>query len=160
MWDFGVLTACYLYNRNPTKILHGKSPLKVLFKRSPEYSKLRVFSCKCFPCLCPNRANKLDVKSLLCIFVGYSVQQDAYLYLGPGSCRIFPSRDVTFDEEHFSLNSIFSEGSVYNWNFQLGQKFLGIGLYHKLLEPDHMPNETDRVNMQLPPVASEKSSPD
>lgn len=31
MWDFGVLTSCYLYNQNPTRILQGKSPLEALF---------------------------------------------------------------------------------------------------------------------------------
>lgn len=32
MWDFGVLMACYLYNRNLMPILQGLSPLEVLFQ--------------------------------------------------------------------------------------------------------------------------------
>lgn len=111
MWDFGVLTASYLYNRNPTPLLQGRSPLEVMFNRTLEYTKLRVFDCKCFPCLCPYRANKLDVKLLQCIFVGYSIQHDAYLCLDPATRRIFTSRDVVFDEQDFSLNASLYEGT-------------------------------------------------
>lgn len=162
MWDFGILTACYLYNRNPTRILHGKSPLEALFQRSPEYSKLRVFGCKCFPCLCPYRTNKLDVKSSPCIFVGYSVDQDAYLCLEPSNHRIFASRDVTFAEEDFSLNSSFSKGSAYKQKLQSGQittKDFRLAS-SKVIELQDSINESDTVNIDLPPVASEILVPD
>lgn len=85
MWDFRVLVACYLYNRNPTPILQGRSPLEVLFRRTLEYMKLRVFGCKCFLCLFPYQANKLDVMSVPCVFIGYSIQQDSYLCLDSGN---------------------------------------------------------------------------
>lgn len=29
-WDFGVMTACFLYNRNPSSILDDISPLEAL----------------------------------------------------------------------------------------------------------------------------------
>lgn len=53
MWDFGVLTTCYLYNRNPTPILQGRSSLEVLFQehlntQSSSCSATSVF-CDCIP---------------------------------------------------------------------------------------------------------------
>lgn len=57
MWDFRVLTTCYLYNSNLTPILQGRSLLEVLFGKSPEYAKLRVYQC--YPCMRPYRSNKL-----------------------------------------------------------------------------------------------------
>lgn len=41
--DFGVVPTSYLYNRNPTPLLNGKSPLEALLGRSPEYGRFRVF---------------------------------------------------------------------------------------------------------------------
>lgn len=48
MWDFIVLTTCYL-----TPILQGSFPPEPLFSRTSEYNKLRDFGCKCYPCLRP-----------------------------------------------------------------------------------------------------------
>lgn len=106
------MTASYLYNWNPSPLLQDKSSLEALFLRTPEYSKLRVFGCRCYPCLRPYRKNKLEVKSRPCIFVGYASQQDGYLCLEPTSRRIFSSRDVTFDENDFSLSSLFFREAI------------------------------------------------
>lgn len=103
-WDFGVLTASYLYNRNSTPILNNKSPMEVLFKKLPEYKQFKFFGCVCYPCLRPYRNNKLNSKSVRCIFVGYSMSQNSYLCLEPESRRIYASRDVIFNEKDFTAN--------------------------------------------------------
>lgn len=48
------------------------------------------------------------------VFIGYLVQLDSYLWLDPVSHQIFSSRDVTFDELDFSLNTKLSEGPLCN----------------------------------------------
>lgn len=111
MWEFGVTTACCLYNRNPTPILQGCSPIAALFGKIPEYDRMRVFGCVCCPCLRPYRTHKLDQKSTSCVFVGYSIQNNGYLCLEPNSHQIFASRDVVFDELNFSLNKCFHRDS-------------------------------------------------
>jgi len=61
-WDYAILTAARLYNQNPTWILQGVSSMKVLFDRNPEYDKLRILGCKCYPCLRHHRRNEVDEK--------------------------------------------------------------------------------------------------
>ncbi|KAL0303104.1 UNVERIFIED_CONTAM: Retrovirus-related Pol polyprotein from transposon RE2 [Sesamum radiatum] len=47
-WSEALLTATYILNRLPTKILNGKSPYEILYKRTPAYEHLRVFGSLCF----------------------------------------------------------------------------------------------------------------
>lgn len=72
MWDFGVIIAYYLYNKNSTPILQGHSPFEALFGKILEYTKLQVFGYWSYPCLRPYWTHKLDVKSRAYVFVGHS----------------------------------------------------------------------------------------
>lgn len=125
MSNFSVLMTSYLYNRNPTSLLQGRSPLEVMFGRMPEYAKLCIFGYKSFPCLHSYRANKLEVKSLPCIFVGYSPQHDVYLYLDQASHRIFTSRNVVFGEEDFLLNKLLPKDTLCKNSLKLGHDDFG-----------------------------------
>ena len=42
-WDEAFLTATYLTNRTPSKILNYSTPLERLFQAKPEYTSLRIF---------------------------------------------------------------------------------------------------------------------
>lgn len=44
-WGECVLTATYPINICSLKVLHVKTPYKILFGRSPSYSSLRTFGC-------------------------------------------------------------------------------------------------------------------
>lgn len=67
-WEFIVMTAAFLDDRNPSPILGNKSPIEVLFSTPSEYLRLRTFWSKCFPCLCEYRKGKLNGKSTPYIF--------------------------------------------------------------------------------------------
>jgi len=47
-WSDAVISACYLINRIPTKILEDQSPYEVLNRSKPVLDHLRVFGCVCF----------------------------------------------------------------------------------------------------------------
>jgi len=47
-WGECVLTAAYLINRTPSKLLKGKTPHEVLFGCKPSYDEVRVFGVLCF----------------------------------------------------------------------------------------------------------------
>jgi transposase InsO family protein len=48
-WTYALATTVYLINRLPT-ILHSRqSPFEILFGRVPDYHKLRIFGCQCYP---------------------------------------------------------------------------------------------------------------
>jgi len=114
-WSHAFQTATYLINHLPTPILNNRSPFHALFGEVPNYSKLRVFSCLCFPWLRPYNNHKLEPCSHPCIFLGYSLTQSAYKCFDPLKNRIFLTRHVVFDESVFpSLSSTQQSPSIIN----------------------------------------------
>lgn len=71
-WDEAFLTATYLINRTPSRVLNYLTPLEILFKTKPDYSSLRTFGCACQPNLRPYNKTKLEFHSKQCTFLGYS----------------------------------------------------------------------------------------
>ncbi|KAL1199575.1 Retrovirus-related Pol polyprotein from transposon RE1 [Cardamine amara subsp. amara] len=98
-WGDVVMTACYLINRTPTKVLNDISPYEVLNKTKPHIDHLRVFGCVCFILVPGNQRNKLDAKSTRSVFIGYSTTQKGYTCYDPSTKRIMTSRDVKFLED-------------------------------------------------------------
>ena len=66
----------------------------------PNYSQLKVFGCLCFPHLRPYNKHKLDFRSSLCTFLGYSSKHKGYKCLNQQG-RMFISRSVIFAETKF-----------------------------------------------------------
>ncbi|WVY96943.1 hypothetical protein V8G54_029094 [Vigna mungo] len=105
-WPHAMTTAAYLINRLPKPILGYQSPYSKLLKISPDYHKLKCFGCLCFPWIKPYANHKLAPKSVMCVFVGYSADQHAYLCLDPTTGRIYTSRYVKFVESEFPCSSL------------------------------------------------------
>nr|KYP33681.1 Retrovirus-related Pol polyprotein from transposon TNT 1-94 [Cajanus cajan] len=114
LWSYALQTAAYLINRMPTRRLHMKSPLQVLFGCVPNYIKLRIFGCLCFAWLTPYTPNKLVPKSKLCVFLGYSPTQSAYYCLDPQPSKIFTSRHVQFVEDIFPYSSPLTSSAPHD----------------------------------------------
>ncbi|KAG7586548.1 Zinc finger CCHC-type [Arabidopsis thaliana x Arabidopsis arenosa] len=104
-WSYAFSTAVYLINRMPTPLLSMQSPFQKLFGSPPNYEKLRVFGCLCFPWLRPYTRHKLEDRSQRCVFIGYSTSQSAYFCLHPPTARVYVSRHVQFDEETFPFKA-------------------------------------------------------
>ena len=54
----------------------------------------------------PYNSNKLELKSSLCLFLGYSFSQSAYLCLDVKTHKIYTSRHVCFVETEFPFSKI------------------------------------------------------
>jgi Integrase core domain/GAG-pre-integrase domain len=67
LWGQAVLTATYLINRMPSRVLDWKSPIEMLKGKNEDVLSLKTFGCVCF--VQDNRPNvgKLDPKAVKCV---------------------------------------------------------------------------------------------
>ncbi|WVZ55981.1 hypothetical protein U9M48_006573 [Paspalum notatum var. saurae] len=98
LWSEAVLTAAYLINRMPSRILGMKSPSELLFGQREFKIPPKVFGCVCFVRDYRPSVGKLDPQSVKCVFVGYSSTQKGYKCWDPIGKKLFVSMDVTFRE--------------------------------------------------------------
>jgi hypothetical protein len=105
-WDEAFLTATYLINLLPSKVIDFDTPFQRLFKETPDYSALRVFGCARWPNLRPYNAHKLAFRSIRCVFLGYSSRHKGFKCLEPSTGRVYISRDVVFDESLFPFEKL------------------------------------------------------
>lgn len=110
LWLEAFFTANFLGNLLPSSVLEdNKSPFEKLYGHAPVYTSLRVFGCKCFPYLRPYMKNKLDPKSLPCVFLGYNEKYKGYRCFHPPTKRVYISRHVLFDEGSFPFADLYSK---------------------------------------------------
>ena len=116
-WGEAVLTAAYLINRMPSRVLGYQSPINVLSKFFPDFNnscKLppKIFGCVSFVHIHNHNRGKLDPRALKCVFVGYSITKKGYKCYHPNTRKIFTSMDVTFveTESFFSKTKSLSSG--------------------------------------------------
>jgi hypothetical protein len=100
-WVEAFLMATFLINRLPSPSLAMTSPYFLLHKKQPTYDFLHTFGCQCCPYLRSYAKDKLEPRSLPCIFLGYSDKHKGYHCLHFSNGRIYISRHVVFDEKFF-----------------------------------------------------------
>lgn len=120
-WGEAILTAAYLSNRLPTKVLKYQTPLNNLMTTFPYVRILTTLTPKVFGCMVyvyqtsPNR-HKLEPKSFKCIFIGYSPTQKEYKCYCPTSQKFYVSCDVIFDETIFYHTGTASLVEESHWD--------------------------------------------
>jgi hypothetical protein len=103
--DEAFLAATYPINRTPTKLLSYDTPLQKLLGTRPDYSSFCVFGCSCWPNLRPYNSHKLELRSIHCVFLGYSNMNKGFKCLDISKGHIYISRDPIFDESVFPFAS-------------------------------------------------------
>ncbi|XP_059315208.1 retrovirus-related Pol polyprotein from transposon RE1 isoform X2 [Lycium ferocissimum] len=99
-WGECVVTAVYLLNRLPSKILKFKSPFELLYNHPPSLEHLRVFGCLSYAA-CPKLVDKLSPRAIPVVFLGYLSNQKGYLLYDLHSKQFFINRHVVFQENIF-----------------------------------------------------------
>lgn len=103
----------YIINRLPSIILSNLSPFEILFSTKLGYYQLKVFGILCYPHLIPYNDHKIQPKSTLCTFLGYSPRHKGYKYLSKDD-KLYNNHDVIFDEHQFPLSITSFTLSVNN----------------------------------------------
>ncbi|KAJ9561371.1 hypothetical protein OSB04_006531 [Centaurea solstitialis] len=139
LWGEAVLTACYLINRLPSKVLEFQTPVAVLKTEFPlfQVSSLqpKIFGCKAFVHSHNPGQSKLDPREQKCVFIGYSSTQKGYKCYSPTMRRVFVSKDVTFFESEPYFSPTHLQGEKLSEDESLN------GLLD--LEQDVIPTQTD-----------------
>ena len=79
-WGEAILTAAYLINRMPSRILDFQTPCQILLQSFPNTRIIstipfKVFGCLAFVHVHQQHRDKLDPRALTCIFLWYSPTQ-------------------------------------------------------------------------------------
>ncbi|KAG6696818.1 hypothetical protein I3842_09G168100 [Carya illinoinensis] len=103
-WGEAILTAAYLINRMPSRILNFQTPCQILLESFPNTRLIstipfKVFGCSAFVHVHQQHRDKLDPRALKCIFLGYSPTQKGYKCYSPVTKQFYHSMDVTFFEQ-------------------------------------------------------------
>ena len=100
-WGEAVLTATYLINRLPSRVLGFQTPLQIFAKTYPNSHLIshipsRIFGCTVFVHIHAQHRSKLDPRFVRYVFLGYSQTQKGYKCYSPTIKQFFVSFDVTF----------------------------------------------------------------
>ncbi|CAN1158567.1 Retrovirus-related Pol polyprotein from transposon TNT 1-94 [Linum perenne] len=125
LWGEAVLTATYLINRLPSRVLNYQTPKDLLVLAYPHVQAYlsdldpRVFGCLVFVHVQQHQRTKLDPRAQKCVFIGYASKQKGYKCYSPITRKTFTTMDVTFFENHSYYNSDFQGEKVQpeaqNW---------------------------------------------
>src|SRR4051812_5538439 len=111
LWGEAVMTAAYLINRIPSRILRMKAPCEMLQGEMKFVVPPKVFGSTCFVRDHRPTVGKLDPRATKCVFVGYPSCQKGYKCWSPTEKRFFVSMDVTFRESDPYYENSFEKTS-------------------------------------------------
>jgi len=100
-WWESVLTAAYLINRTPSKVLNAETPYEILFNAKPSYDHVKMFGCLCYAHFDSRVKDKFAPRSQKRIYVGYPYGTKGWKVYNLGSNEICISPDVIFHEMLF-----------------------------------------------------------
>jgi len=103
-WGESILTATYVINRTPSKVLGGKTPYKVLFKAQPPYDHVKMLGCLCYTHFKSRTRDKFAPRSRKCVFVGYPCGKKGWKVYDLETNEIFVSCDVGFHKTIFPFS--------------------------------------------------------
>ena len=119
-WGDAVLTAAYLINRMPSRVLQFHSPWQLLLESCPSLLlvsslSLKVFSCTAFVHVNSNHRSKLDPRSIKYLFLGHSSTKKGYKCFSPVTKKVYITLDVTF----FENQSFYSKTHIQGENLTI-----------------------------------------
>ncbi|GKA80089.1 retrotransposon protein, putative, ty1-copia subclass [Tanacetum coccineum] len=109
-WDYALESAVRILNMVPTKKVE-KTPYEVWHGQAPKLSYLKVWG---YEVLVKRdtltKPNKLEPRSIKCIFIGYPKETIGYSFYNPSENKVFVARNAEFFEN--DLIDLKASGSV------------------------------------------------
>lgn len=111
------MTATYLINRTPTRLLKRKILYELIYGAPLTYDNLRVFGCLAFAHNQQRGGDKFESRSMRCLFVGYPFAKKGWSLFDLETEENFVSRGVVFMEDVFPLkHELHADSSDPNLN--------------------------------------------
>ncbi|KAJ9542449.1 LOW QUALITY PROTEIN: hypothetical protein OSB04_028955 [Centaurea solstitialis] len=104
-WGECVLTAAYIINRLPSKVIGNKTPFELLHNEAPDYNHLKVFGCLAYYRNTDTRGDKFEEGGELVFFLGYPPGTKGYKIYDLENKKIIISRDNHFPSDSVASNS-------------------------------------------------------
>ncbi|GKC56666.1 retrotransposon protein, putative, ty1-copia subclass [Tanacetum coccineum] len=109
-WDYALESAARILNMVPTKKV-DKTPYEVWHGQAPKLSYLKVWGCEALVKRDTlTKPDKLEPRSIKCIFVGYPKEMMGYSFYYPPKNKVFVARNAEFLEN--SLITQEASGSL------------------------------------------------
>ncbi|KAI3680226.1 hypothetical protein L2E82_50551 [Cichorium intybus] len=137
-WGECVLTAAYIVNRLPSKVIKYKTPYEILFRRKPSYDHMRVLGCLAYFWNTDTKGDKFAPRGKAGVFLGYPFGTKGYKIYDLEKGKLIVSRDVKFIESVFPLAS-------HKENVDLGDNEIVTEYQQVLVTECH--EETSKSNM-------------
>ena len=138
-WSYAFSIASFLINRPPSFALGFISPWEKVNSVSPPLLALRTFGYACYPYLRPYNKNKLQPRSVECVFLEYPPLSKGYMCLDPTTNKIYTTCYALFNESVFPFadRSNLSNSNVpFSSTISESDWFLSIPLL--LVQPHHL----------------------
>ena len=112
-WSDVVLIAYHLINCMPSTVLGGQIPYTVFSPNTPLFHPPpKIIGYVCYVHILGPGSDKLDPRSIKCVFLGYNHTQKGYQCYTPTLRHRFISADVTFDKsQSYFSPSVASDSS-------------------------------------------------
>ncbi|GJY09610.1 retrovirus-related pol polyprotein from transposon TNT 1-94, partial [Tanacetum coccineum] len=99
-WGYALESAIRILNMVPTKKVE-RTPYEIWHGKAPKLSYLRVWGCEAL--MKRDTPDKLDPRSIKCIFMGYPKETMGYYFYYPLKNKIFVARNVEFFENNLMV---------------------------------------------------------
>ncbi|KAJ9542625.1 hypothetical protein OSB04_029131 [Centaurea solstitialis] len=105
-WGECILTAAFVINRLPSKVIKNKTPFELIWNREPDYDLLKVFGCLVYFKNTNTKGDKFEEKGKPGVFLGYPPGTKGYKIFDLETRKLIVSRDVNFHEENFPFKHV------------------------------------------------------